>query len=381
MEDSVSGQYVTQKLQHKGEDFAPAGQTSYGKQQTRDLANQGPNTGPLADKESTLPQDTDPKHDIPDNPLMDVFDSAGEPDNGLGEPDNQGEPVDEKLQLKKEASAMFARLDEISALGQQITDYMMTLVAAEKNASLADSPVYNSNAVLNDIKAQQNTPIVTENEIKLATADMCENMLYAAEATALALANSIKDKQVKQAEGEQEVPPQQELGAEEAMGAMSQPTGLETGGPDDISEEEANQLMSQSLAANGVSEGDLGGGGLGDIQGELGAGGEAGLGGGEGEIDISPEELALFEQAMQEAGVTPEDVEQAVAEMQAEQGAGVSPEDAAVAEEEALKTGHYKFASLIPQRESKTADQEKRSALIRGMIRDFYYGPAVTNFN
>jgi hypothetical protein len=409
MEDSVQGQYVTQKLQHKGENFEPAGQTSYGKQQSRDLTNQGPNTGPLAETQSVLPQDGNPKNDLPGNELMDVFDSAGEPDKGMGEPENQGEPVDEKLQLKKEASALNARFDELNALGQQITEYMMSLVAAEKSAAATPgTPVYNAESVLNDIKSQQNVALAAEENIKKAALELSENMIYAAEATALVLDERQKQAQVspptqqqpsylpalswiKRAAGEEQLPPQQDIGAEAAMGAMQQPTGMETGDPEDISAEEADALMQQSLAANGIEQTDEGSGGLGDInslpdeEGDIEGGVEGGVEGGlptEGAGDgISPEEMALFQQAMQQAGITEEDIAQAVAEIQAEQGSGISLDDAMAADADTAKTGHYKFASLVPQRQAKTADQEKRSALIRGMIRDFYYGPVTTNFN
>ena len=52
-EEHDSEQHVTGKLQHKGEDYEKAEETSYGKQITRDLLGQGPNVGPLPDKASS----------------------------------------------------------------------------------------------------------------------------------------------------------------------------------------------------------------------------------------------------------------------------------------------------------------------------------------
>jgi hypothetical protein len=383
-ENSSSEQYVSKKLQHTGENFAPAGQTSYGLQQTRDLANQGPNTGPLADTISDLPQNRDPLHDIPDNPLMTVLESAGEPEQGTKEPEVQGDAASEKLQLKKDASVLLQRFDETAKLGQQLVDHMMSLIATQKTASISNKPVYTPESVLEETKAQ-----AAEQEIeslKTATVEMVENTIYAAGAVALAIKEKMDAaKQTKQASGELPpeeggVAPQAEVGGDAALAAMQQPTGMEPGGSEDISEAEAQALMQQSLAENGAvpedvapPEGDLLAAEGGDLGGDLGGGD---LGG----ESISPEEMALFQQAMQQAGIGPEEMAQAIAEIQAEQGAGITQEEANLGDDEAAKTGHYKFASVV-QRQPKAPDQEKRAACVRGVIREFCRGLDITNFN
>jgi hypothetical protein len=152
------------------------------------------------------------------------------------------------------------------------------------------------------------------------------------------------------------------------MAAMSDPAPTDGGGEPPLSEEEAQALMAQSLQENGVDLGAIGGDPGTPIPDE-------------GAVDFSPEELAMFEQAMQQAGVSPEEVAQAISELEAEQEAGITPEQGMVADEEAAKTGHYKFASFINRPVAKTAEQEQRAAKIRGAIRDFLYGPSTHNFN
>jgi hypothetical protein len=390
-ENSSSEQYVTNKLRHTGENYAPAGQTSYGLQQQRDLVNQGPNTGPLADTVNDLPQNRDPKHDIPDNPIMDCFDSAGEPPEGTKEPDSQGDPVSEKLQLKKDASALLARLDETSKLGQQITDRLMSLIVAQKTGSIAEQPVYTPESVLNEIQnknaaANPQQPVNPQQQpvnqqaaeerqiLKEAATELAENVIHAANLTAAA----IKAAAAGPGEGE-EIPGDAAMQAPLGAGADA---GAGVPAEGEIPPEAAQALMGESLQENGVLPGDFGGGlpAEGGAEGAAEGGVEGGVEGGGDETTISPEEMALFQEAMAQSGISPEEINQAIAEIQAEEGAGISPADAGLADEEALKTGHYKFASLT-NRQAKTAEQEKRAATIRGVVREFCRGVDTANFN
>lgn len=390
MEESDPDQKVTQKLQHTGKDYEKATMTSFGLQQTRDLTGQGPNTGPLPDKASSdQSDDRSSMNDTKSNPLYDVFDSVGEPTQNIDDPGTQGEAVSDKLQLKKDAAALLSRLDDVNKQGQQIIDYMMNLTVERKQAG-ADQTLYSQDELLTE--AAKLASADAETMVKTALLHAVDDAIYAAEGAALEIKRAEAEAQhpgrpvktetlapiKKQATGLEpppeappaEMPPTGDVGGEQAMDAMSAPApGAEPGGEPPISEEEAQALMAESLQENGVDPGALEGDG----------GGEPGGDG--GGIDISPEEMALFEQAMQQAGVTPEEVAEAISELEAEQGAGIGPDEGAVADEEAAKTGHYKFASFINRPAAKTAQQEQRAAMIRGAVRDFVYGPSTRNFN
>ena len=393
MEESDPDQKVTQKLQHTGKDYEKATMTSYGLQQTRDLTAQGPNAGPLPDKASSdQPDDRSSMNDTQSNPLYDVFDSVGEPTQNIDDPGTQGEAVSEKLQLKKDAAALLSRLDDVNKQGQQIIDYMMNLTVERKQAG-ADQALYSQDELLTE--AAKLASADAETMVKTALLHAVDDAIYAAEGAALEIKRAEAEDQQpgrpaktesrtpikKQATGLEpppeampaaptpgEMPPTGDVGGEQAMDAMSEPApGAESGGGPPISEEEAQALMAESLQENGVDPGALEGG---DESGTDGA-----------VTDISPEEMAMFEQAMQQAGVTPEEVAEAISELEAEQGAGIAPAEGAVADAEAAKTGHYKFASFINRPTAKTAQQEQRAAMIRGAVRDFVYGPSTRNFN
>ncbi len=382
VEESSPEQKVTQKLQHKGEDYEKANETSFGRQITRDLLGQGPNSGPLPDKASSdQPEDRSSENDIKDNPLFDVFHSVGEPTQEIDDPGTQGDPVSEKLQLKKDAAAILSRMDDVNKQGQQIIDYLMALTVERKEAN-AEQRTYTQDELITEAAKLATADALTE--VKTAMVTLVDDAIYAAEATALAIKNEQNTAQQKAASEdetqeppqaaageespEQPVPPTADVGGEQAMAAMTEPAPAgEPGGEAPISEEEAQALMGQSLQEIGIEPAAAPEGG------EIAPEGES--------IDISPEELALFEQAMQQAGVTPEEVAEAIAELEAEQGAGIDPAEGAVADEEAAKTGHYKFASFINRPAAKTAEQEQRAAMIRGAVRDFVFGPSTRNFN
>jgi hypothetical protein len=169
----------------------------------------------------------------------------------------------------------------------------------------------------------------------------------------------------KPAEAPPAEPPAGDVGGDDAMAAMSVPAPADAmGGTPPVSEEDAMALMGQSYLENGVDPAT--------------PDGDPGM---ESEVDISPEEMALLEQIMAEAGVSPEEVAAVIEELAAEQQAGISPEAGMIADEEAAKTGHYKFASFVNRPATKTAEQQRRAAVIRGAVRDFLYGPGTSNFN
>ncbi len=372
MEESDPQQKVTQKLQHTGEDYEKANMTSYGLQQTRDLVGQGPNSGPLPDKASSdQPEDRSSENDIKSNPLYDVFDSIGEPTQEVSDPGTQGEAVSEKLQLKKDASALLTRMDDVNRQGQRIIDYLMQLTVGQKNADApaVQPPSYTQEQLLNEAATLATADAMTQ--VKTAMTHAVDDAIYAAEATALEIKKAEQEPNQTSDESPpapETMPPASDVGGEQAMAAMNDPAPSEGGEPP-ISEEEAQTLMAQSLQENGIDPAALAGE----------PGGEPGTDG--GDVEITPEELALFEQAMQQAGVTPEEVSQAISELEAEQGAGITPDQGAVADEEAAKTGHYKFASFINRPAAKTAEQEQRAAMVRGAVRDFLYGPSARHFD
>ena len=381
VEESSPDQKVTQKLQHKGDEYAKATMTSFGLQQTRDLIGQGPNTGPLPDKASSdQPEDRSSENDTKSNPLYDVFSAPGEPTQEINDPGTQGDAVSEKLQLKKDAAALLTRMDDVNQQGREIIDYLMRLTV-EKNADApaVEPPSYSQDELLAEAAKLATADAMTQ--VKTAMLHAVDDAIYAAETAALEIKRAEQEPPpketaadqtppAKQASGEQlPLPAAADVGGAAAMEAMSDPApsqGDGGGGERPISEEEAQALMAESLQENGIGPD---------------AFGEEPLGEPEGGIDISPEEIALFEQAMQQAGVSPEEVAQAIAELEAEQGAGITPDQGMIADEEAAKTGHYKFASFINRPSAKTAQQEQRAAMIRGAVRDFIYGPATRNFN
>ena len=397
MEDSSPEQYVRNKLQHKGMDYEKSTVSSFGLQQTRDLLAQGPNSGPLPDKASSdQDDDRSSKDDIQDNPLYDVFETPEEPTDKISDPGTQGDPVSEKLQLKKDASALLTRMDDMNRQGQHIIDYLMQLTVHQKQADgkSVTEPTYTQDELLTEAMKLASADTLTQ--IKTALFHAVDDAIYAAEAAALKIrkeqaamsrsrqAGSGKQASDEEPTDEQAIPTEEppapatpsappamsEEGGDPALQAMNDPAPMgDPEGEPPLSEEEAQALMAQSLQENGVDpnmfpEGEPGG--------ELP---------GAGEPEISPEELAAFEAAMQQAGITPEEVDAAIAELQAEEAAGITPEQGIVADDEAAKTGHYKFASFIKRPSAKTAQQEQRAAMIRGAVRDFVYGPATRNFN
>ena len=396
MEESAPEQYVTSKLQHKGENYDKAGLTSYGLQMSRDLVAQGVNVGPIPDKASSdQPDDRSSLNDIKNNPLYDVFDPVGEPTEKVTDPGTQGDAVSEKLQLKKDASALLTRMDDVNRQGQKIIDYMMQLTV-EKQASV-QPPLYTQEELLTESTKLATVDAIQQ--VKAAMLHAVDDAIYAAEATALELRKAadadvapklapLPPAKSKQASGEEIPPeetaapapaplPQSDVGGEQAMAAMNapMPEGGELGGEPPISEEDAQALMAQSLAANGIDPNMAA-----SEQGPA-PGGEPGSESDSESVEITPEELAMFQQAMQQAGVTPDEVAQALQQLEAEQGAGITPDAGAIADEEAAKTGHYKFASFIKRPALKTAEQEQRAAMIRGAVRDFIFGPSTKNFN
>jgi hypothetical protein len=382
MEDSAPGQYVTNRLKHTGEDYEKASVTSYGLQQTRDLLAQGPNSGPLTDKASSdQPDDRSSEHDIKDNPLYDVFHTPEEPTDKITDPGTQGDTVSEKLQLKKDA-ALLTRMDDVNEQGRRIIDYLMQLTVRQKQAGLpgVTQPGYTQDELITEAAKLATSDAVTQ--VKTALLHVVDDAIYAAEAAALEVkkaesepvpasppATSLRLPKKAALEDPPAAPPAANVGGGQAMAAMSDPAPPDgTGDAPPISEEEAQALMAESLQENGVDPSALT---------EAGPGGEPNPGDG---TEFTPEELDVFIAAMQQAGITPEEVDAAIMELHQEGGAGIAPEEGMLADDEAAKTGHYKFASFVKRPAAKTAQQEQRAAMIRGAVRDFVYGPSPKNF-
>ncbi|MCL2624240.1 MAG: hypothetical protein FWD31_11300, partial [Planctomycetaceae bacterium] len=257
---------------------------------------------------------------------------------------------------------------------------LMQLTVQQKQAGTptGTQPGYTQDELITEAAKLATADAATQ--VKTALLHVVDDAIYAAEAAALEVKKAesepapspIKIPNLPKKAALEELPatpPAANIGGEQAMAAMSDPVPPDgEGGAPSISEEEAQALMAQSLQENGVDPAAL----TGD---ELGA--EPAL---EEGTEFSPEELDALVAAMQQAGISPEEVDAAIMELQQEDGAGITPEQGMLADEEAAKTGHYKFASFVKRPAAKTAQQEQRAAMIRGAVRDFAYGPNPKNF-
>jgi hypothetical protein len=254
MQASNPSQYVTEKLRHKGEGFAPPSETSYIKQQEKDRLDQGPNMGPVVETVS-LPDDLNSQDDIKDNHLYDVFESIGEPTQEKDNPGNMGhDPVSEKLQLKKDAAAVMAKYAELTVQGERIIEYLTRYaVQGQKYASAA--AYYDQS----NISADQ--------LVKAAMLDVVDESLYAAEAVALKLASDAS-----------------EADAEEAAALAGGGEGVEA-------DPAALEAMDAAYA------------------GEDAAGGYAGEDGGG---ELTEDDLVALATSLLESGVSPEETEEVI---------------------------------------------------------------------
>jgi hypothetical protein len=407
MENAQQGQYVTNKLRHTGDGYTDTSATSYILQQRRDLISQ-PNQGPLVEKPSSdLPNNLDSLGNDIHEPLYETLDPGPEPTgNGTSEQPPQGPDASEKLQLKKDAAAVLYSLDQVREQGQKIIDYMMA-------ATIGKTGSYNitNNEVINQT-ALAATQDGNSGAVKSAMLSLVDDAIYAAEGTAVKIADALAGEQLAQ----ESFAPEALLPEESDYPAEAPIQSIETEGGSEITEADV-AAFEQALEDAGVTPEEV----------------EAVLSGVDvdptsdpsmaGSAEISEDDLAEFEQAMAEAGVTPDEVEEALAEIDGagggevppiedadaeadaftdelaqagispeetqeafsdvaqEEALGIPPEAAAAADEEAAKTGHYKFASFINRPNSKTAQQEQRAAIIRTAVRDFIYGPQTSNFN
>jgi hypothetical protein len=101
---------------------------------------------------------------------------------------------------------------------------------------------------------------------------------------------------------------------------------------------------------------------------------------GEGGGEFSDELMQVME-ILEQQGFSLDEIIDAAETVLAEQDAGIDPAAGAVADEEAEKTGHYKFASFIGRPRNKTAEQEQRAARARRAMRDQIKGPGVKDFS
>jgi hypothetical protein len=378
-ETAKAGQNVDPKLKHKGDHYAASGMGSFGLEQTRDLLEgQGPNTGPLPDSpETNPPKDQSSLDDIPGNPIYTSLDPMGEPAVNRKDPGTQGDSVSEKLQLKKEASALMTKVADLSKQGDEIIQYLMQLTV--QGGKQASAPAYTQEQLINE--AVKLASVDTRTAVKTALAHLADDTIYAAEVTARAVKQARDENEEETEESAETEEPVQV--PEEELQAMNDPdpgvepdAGIPPGegvpSGNDLSEEEAEALFAQALAENGV---------------DVPQGGEASpeelpedLAPLEGEGEAAPDDeiLALAEE-LARMGITQEEVAEAMGELQAEEAAGIGSDAGALADEEALKTGHYKLASFIGRTEAKTAQQEQRAAHIRKMVRDLVRGPQREN--
>jgi hypothetical protein len=243
VEATPNGQYVTKKLQHTGEGYTDTSETSYIQQQRRDALNQGPNTGPIVEK-TTLPDDRTNNDGLPAEDIFDVFESMGEPTQEVTDPGNLGDdPVSDKLKLKKDASAVFAKYDDVVKQGNQIIEYLTNYtVQSAKQASIA--PYSAQEVVPNKEQADR---------IKTAMLNMVENAIYGAELMAIKVAEDIQANDEGMGAGE--LPPQL---PPESIEALSEPVAggeaaAEAGDGGGITEDDIVAIV-QELEQAGLDE-------------------------------------------------------------------------------------------------------------------------------
>ena len=352
---------VDPKLQHTGEDYEQAGISEFGLQAQQDLIRNQVDM-PIPDKGAA--PDTRNALDITSaDGVQDGITSAGDPTMEITDPQNHAaEPsVDETLQLKKDAAAILRAHDDLVEMGQKILESLMVRTV-QKTSSASQTPIYTQEQMLAE---SVGTPSAAE--IKSAMLPMVEKALYAAELVAVDIKGYGNEKQADFS------PETVDPAAAEAMQA---PLGQE------MPPDEAERLLEQSLVENGVDPSTLG-----ETSSEslpLGAvvpdGPPTDMEGSDGAVS-DEEEIEQIISLCEELGVQPEEVIEAMEDLAAEENAGITPEMGAVADEEAEKTGHYKFASFIGRARSMTSDQEKRAASVRRMLRDHVYGPSKKDFN
>jgi hypothetical protein len=306
----------------------------YGKSQGEHLKKQF--------KDMPIPGNGASKISVPDSQMFDgnipkthVLESGGEVSTAQKELDPT---VSEKLSLKKQASLLVETARQLSGFGAQILDY---IVANQKSASFDYGQAVEKTASFEDIRAN--------------TADIVERAVYGAELLALELYG-----RKKQAEAEMPVlPPEGEAGAEGIPPEMMAAGGeLPVEGEAGPSQEDAEAAFAQALSENGVDPAQLAGGGA--------------VEGGEGGLDSLQGEA--LRKALNDAGVSDEEILALIQEMSAEDEAGLSPEEGAMLAADAEKTGSYKCASFNAKRTPKTAEVERKLAKARGVLREICYG-------
>jgi len=386
---------VDPKLQNTGEGYEQAGISDFGMEAQQDLIRNQKDTA-IPDR-GAEPDTSNALEITVAEGVQDAFQSGGEPETTVTDPqDAASEPdVDEKLKIEKEAASLMQRFAELETLGQTIVDEMYKAAAASKAAPVPSADMGEAHKAAAASKAApvpsadpvpaKQAPLFTQAQLLAAAAKMAaadsvssdqlvrketlsfvDRALYTADAVAYDLAQSRQ----KQASDDVIDP--------EAAAAMQAPAPM--GGEGEPTPEEAQMLLDQSLAANGVDAGAIA------PADDAALPPEGDVAAPEGGMDPAAEEqvmemIAMIVETMEEQGVPQEETIAALEEIAAEQQMGVDQATGAIADEEAAKTGHYKFASFIKRPTQKTADQEKRAARVRGYMRDLVYGPGTDNFN
>ena len=373
---------VDPKLQNTGEGYEQAGISEIGMERHRDLVRNQPDE-PIPDKGAT-PDTRNALDILVADGVQDALQSAGDPTMKVRDPQNDSsEPnVDDKLQLKKDAAAIVSQLDDLHKLGQTIIHELMAQTVGNKSASANAEPTFTAAQLLQESEKMAQSDI-SPSAVKEALLPIVEQAIYAADCVAFDLALKQANAQKpapapqkppaapKQTPAKQAaVPP--EMVDPAAAEAMQQPMGGE------MLPAEAEALLGSSLEANGVDPAMMGGAPPGGAPDGAPADGAADAG------EIPPELLAEILpviEMLEEQGYTLDEVVDALEEISGESAAGVDPAMGALADAEAEKTGHYKFASFIGRPRNKTAQQEQRAAKTRSALRDIIYGPGTTNFN
>ena len=394
---------VDAKLKNKGEGYANVGQSEFGVTSNRLLIENNPSV-PLADKGNTL-DETHAETQIPGQTLDTVLDSAGDPTMSLPDPqsDSSEPEVSEKLKLQKDAEAILEKMKELAALEVKLADYIVHLAVGNKeSAPMPSAPA--AAAATAETTAKEASNLAAEEigmpQIKAAMTDMIDSAFYAANVIAL------DRKQRKEAEAKAGNTPAAAANTNSSQPltlpnvtppkVAALPPGGEAVDPSalaamtDMGGGTEEDLMAASLEENGVDPAmwaeleAMGGGGEPEMEGDPSM--EGGLGGLPPELLQDPEVQEALGDLMEAlaqvgvSGVSFDELGEAQADLSALDGAGVAPEEAVVADEEAVKTGHFKFASFINRPSNKTAEEVQRAAKIRMAVRDYTGGPTQQSY-
>jgi len=333
-------QATNPNLHHTGEGYGQISTGPFDAEQAHDYADQGVLTGPRVNI-TDVPVPTDTATVATGEHIYTSTESMGTPTKEVHDVEAGQHHVNPNLTLKKSAEYILSRQAEVAELGNQLLNAIQSLAAGglNKSAGLTEDDILRQSQqqALDDEKYAE--VVVT------SVADLVDNAFTAAEVTYAALQ---KQAEMDEQGGYDDV--------EVDPNAVEEMNNAEPGveGEPEISEEEAQALLNESLSEAGVDPSEVGGD---EDEG--------------GDEEALQEILAIAEQE----GISADEVVAALEELAAEEEAGATPDEMAAVAEDSAKTGSYKFASVIDRPYQLTPEQEKRAGYVKRMLIDIARGP------